>query len=331
MPGFDVFKADGFSLTSLTADINKMPYKPGRLGELAVFPESGISTLTAMVEEKQGVLSLIQTSPRGGPAAQLGAEKRTVRPFAAVHLEKESTISADEVQGVRAFGSESEAEAVQLKVAERQALLRQEHEVTLEFHRIKALQGIILDADGSTLLNLFTAFEVAQNTGAFDLGTSPDPGVREACVQTRRKIEAEMGAQPVGEIRVLCGADFFDALADAPGVLETVKYQRSELLRGDLRAGFEYGGLTFEEYRGSVSGQAFVAAAEAYAYPENAGIGRTWFAPADFMETVNTIGLPIYSKIVQDTELNRWAKVHTQSNPLVLCLRPRAVVKLTIA
>lgn len=329
MPGFDIFRSDAFSLTSLTAAINKLPYKPGRLGELGVFRERGITTLAAMVEEKQGVLSLIQTSPRGGPAATLGAEKRTLRSFVVPHLEKESVIYADEIQGVRAFGSEDQAEAVQLKVNERLEKLRQEHEVTLEFHRIKALQGIVLDADGSTLLNLFTAFDVAQQTTAFDLGASPSPGVREACVTTRSLIEAEMGGVAVRDIRVLCGAEFFAQLIDAPGVLETIKYQRSELLRADLRGGFEYGGLVFEEYRGSVSGQAFVPTAEAYAYPEDAGIFETYFAPADFLETVNTIGLPIYSKIVFDPELNRSVKTHTQSNPLALCLRPRGVIRLT--
>ena len=47
-------------------------------------------------------------------------------------------------------------------------------------------------------------------------------------------------------------------------------------------------------------------------------------------ETVNTVGLPIYAKMAVDEALNRWAKVHTQSNPLALCLRPRAVIKVTL-
>jgi len=42
------------------------------------------------------------------------------------------------------------------------------------------------------------------------------------------------------------------------------------------------------------------------------------------------VGLPIYVKSVVDDDLQRWVKLHSQSNPLVLCVRPRAVIKLTI-
>ena len=59
-------------------------------------------------------------------------------------------------------------------------------------------------------------------------------------------------------------------------------------------------------------------------------IFSTYFAPADFIETVNTVGLPVYAKQSVDEQLQRWAKIHTQSNPLALCTRPRAVVKLTL-
>lgn len=40
----DIFNDDAFSLTSLTATINQMDYKPGRLGQLGLFQESGINT-----------------------------------------------------------------------------------------------------------------------------------------------------------------------------------------------------------------------------------------------------------------------------------------------
>jgi len=331
MPGLDIFKSDAFSLASLTDAVLKAPYVPGRLGQLGVFREGGISTTSVILEEKDGIIELIQTGQRGAPPTTLGAQKRRARAFVAHHLAKESTIYADEVQNVRAFGSEDAAVAVQAIVNERLGIMRAMHEATLEHLRISALQGVVLDADGATLLNLFTDFVVTQQTEEFDFGTSPTPGVRAAAVATRRKIEGALGATPVTSIRALCGATFFDALVDSPGLVETVKYQASELLRGDLRAGFSYGGIIWEEYRGSVSGQDFVPAAEAYAYPENTDIFRTYFAPGDFMETVNTLGLPVYAKVAIDQEFQRWAKLHTQSNPLALCKRPDAVIKLTIA
>lgn len=343
MPTLDVFKTDAFSLQSLTAAILKAPFKPGRLGQLGIFAERGITTTSVVVEEKDGQLSLIANTPRGAPAERpVGRKARTARSFAVPHLTRESAVYADEIQNVRAFGTESDVEAVQTIVDERLMTLRMMHEVTLEFHRIGALKGTILDADGSTtIFNLFTEFGVTQQTQAMAL-TTDDTDVRGKCVAVARQVESELGASVYSGLRGLCSASFFDSLVDHPNVKEAFRYQQGQMLGRDLRyAGFSFGGITWEEYRGSVnkadeSGTvAFITAGDAYVFPEGAmtvdgPLFRTIFAPADFLETVNTVGLPLYVKNAPDPEgLNRFVKLHSQSNPLCLCLRPRAVVKCT--
>ena len=59
-------------------------------------------------------------------------------------------------------------------------------------------------------------------------------------------------------------------------------------------------------------------------------IFQTYYAPADFVEAANTVGLPIYAKQYRDEKLNRSVTIHSQSNPLALCLRPKAVVKVSL-
>lgn len=335
MPTLDVFKADAFNLISLTDAILKAPYKPGRIGQLGLFGEKGIRTTQVMVEEKDGLLSLIPTTPRGGPASTLGGSARTARSFVVPHLAREATILADEVQNVRAFGSESEMEGVQVVVNERLATLRAMHEVTLEHLRIGAIKGIIYDSDGATpIYNLYTEFGVVQQTHDFALSnTSTDVLAR--AIAMKRLVEAELGAAMYDRIRVFCSSGFFDALVAHGSVKEAYKYQQSQALRSDLRSGFTFGDVVWEEYRGSVGGVAFIPANEAVAFPEgvmteNGPLFTTYFAPADFIETVNTIGLPIYAKQAPDPSgFNRFVALHSQSNPLPLCLRPRAVVKVT--
>lgn len=328
MPMLDVFRTCAFNVASLTDSILKAPYKPGRIGALGLFRERGITTTTVVVEEKNGRLSLIPTSPRGGPASSIGSEKRTARSFVVPHLERDSMIMADEVQNVRAFGSENAQEAVQSLVAERLADLRSMHEVTLEHMRAGAIKGLIVDSDGSTpLFNLFTEFGVSQQTEDLDLTAN----VRSQIVAIQRLIETELGAEPISGFRAFCGDTFFDSLVDSSDVQESLKYQESAMLRGDLRSGFQYGGVTWENYRGSVGGVSFFPTDEAYVFPEGTGIFATYFAPADYIETVNTVGLPVYAKQAIDEQYQRWAKVHTQSNPLALCLRPRGVVQVTLA
>ena len=331
MPTLDVFKADGFSVASLTEAILKAPYQPGRIGQLGLFRERGITTTTVQVEEKAGQLSLIPTSPRGGVPDTLGQAKRTLRSFAVPHLAREAKIYADEVQNIRAFGSETDVQNVQSLVDERLAELRAMHEVTLEFHRIGAIQGLILDADGSTLYNLFTEFGVAQQTQDFAF-TTATTDIREVIVAALRLSEAELGGTVATAYRGFCGAAWFDALVAHATVKEAFKYQEGRVLGQDLRmSGFTFGGVTWEEYRGSVSGQAFVNTAVAFIVPVTGpSINVTHFAPADFIETVNSLGLPLYAKQAPDPSgLNRFVNLHSQSNPLAMCLRPRSVIKCT--
>jgi hypothetical protein len=332
----DVFNSDAFKWDSLTASFIKMPYKPMRLGELKIFHEAGIRTTGMDVEEKDGRLSLIQTSQRGGPAPDpLGAAKRKVRTFRAFHLERESKILADEIQNIRAFGSETEMQQLEALVNERLGELRPMHEVTLEYHRVNALRGTLLDADGTTLLNLYTEFDVAQQTKDF-VFSSATLDAREEIVEAVRLSEDELGGTVALGYRGFCSAGWFDAFVGHASVKEAHKYQESQVLRDDLRAAFRFGAVDWEEYRGSVSkpgggSAAFIEANVAYLVPiTSPSIFVTRFAPADFEETVNTLGLPMYVKQAPDPSgLNKFRLLHTQSNPLCLNLRPRAVIKLT--
>ncbi|WBA83731.1 major capsid protein [Endozoicomonas sp. GU-1] len=327
----DIFNDDAFSLTSLTATINEMDYKPGRLGQLGLFQESGVNTTTVVVESINGELRLLPSTERGAPATQAIGDKRQLRSFVVPHIPHDSTILAAEVQNVRQFGSEDAMQGVQAVVNQRLQKMNANHEVTLEFLRMGALKGEILDGDGSTILyNLFDEFGVTQQTHDFKF-SSTTTDVRAQGVKARRLVDDALGALPYSGLHAFCGSDFFDGLVGHKSVKEAYqRWQDGEALRTDPKGRFRFADIDWEEYRGSVGGNDFVAANEAYLYPTGADIFRTWFAPADFVETVNTIGLPRYAKQkVMDFE--KGVIVHTQSNPLPINLRPRAVIKLTMS
>lgn len=333
----DVFNQDGFSLHALTASFVKMPYKPGRLGELGLFDESGVPTNSVDVESVDGQLSVIQSSPLGSPAPDPVVNNlRSLRAFRIPHFERDAFVYAHEVQGIRAFGQENVLETVQAVVAQKLALLLQAHEVTLEFHRMNALKGILADPNGTTLYNLFTEFGVVQQTQDFQF-SSATLDVRNICVAAQRKSEDELGGLPVSGYRAFCSSGFFDALVGHSQVKESFRYQEGQVLRTDLRKGFTFGGIVWEEYRGGVAKPAsagsgsvtFVPTDEAVLVPE-APIYVTRFGPADYEETVNTIGLPRYARQVADPSgLNKYRRINTQSNALCLTTRPRAVIRLT--
>jgi hypothetical protein len=60
------------------------------------------------------------------------------------------------------------------------------------------------------------------------------------------------------------------------------------------------------------------------------GLFKTHYAPADFIEAVNTVGLPAYAK-QERMEMDRGIKIHAQSNPLCMCHRPAALIKCTMS
>lgn len=329
MPMLDIFKGDAFNVVNLTKSINDAPYQPKRLAELKLFAEDGITTTALTIEKRGTALSLVPNAPRGGVPVVKTGDKAQMVSISTSHLPQMAAIRADEVQNVRAFGSESDVETVQNLVNKRLAKLRRDIDVTIEYQRMGAIKGQVLDADGSTvLLDLFSTFGGAATTHSMALATGATD-VRVKCLELKRKIEAQLGGLSYSGIRVFCSPGFFDDLVGHADVKESYRlFQNSEMLRNDPRAGFLYGGILWEEYRGSVGGQDFITDGEAYAVPEGVSdLFLTNFAPADYMETVNTIGLPYYAK-QEVMPMDKGINIEGQSNPISICTRPTAIGKL---
>lgn len=324
----DVFKSDAFSLTKLVAAINKIPYVPTRLGNLGLFANEGVSTTSVAIEMQGGTLTLVPTASRGAPGPAKNLDRRNVRNFNTVHLPQRVAVMADEVQGLRAFGSETEEELAMRYLEKKMAVARRDLDITHEWQRMGALKGQVLDADLSVIYNYFTEFGVTQSTQNIALSVSTTK-VLQAVIALKRAIEDKLGGTMSSGFRVLCSAEFFDAFTSHAAVIEAYKYQQSTFLRTDNRDGFEFGGVIWEEYRGTVGGQRFIGANKAYAIPEGVpDLFKTLYAPAPYLETVNTEGVPFYAKrktLDYDTGL----EVQVQSNPLHMCTRPDAIVELT--
>lgn len=328
------FEADAFSMASLTAAINLLPNNYGRVREMNLMPAQGVRTRTIIVEEKNGVLTLLPTMPLGSPGTQGRRGKRKVRSFVIPHIPHDDTLLPDEYMNIRSFGTESGMAALSEILNDHQQAMRNKHAITLEHLRMGALKGIILDADGSTLFNLYTEFGITAKEINFALGTSTT-NVRNKCLAVSRHIEDNLRGEVMTGAHVLCSEGFFEALISHALVKEVyANWEASaERLGQDVRTGFLFGGIMFEEYRGTAddadgTARPFIAANEAHAFPVGTmNTFKTIFAPADFLETANTLGKPLYSKL-EARKFNRGVDLHTQSNPLPICYRPGVLVKL---
>ena len=330
------FENDAFNMTSLTASINLLPNKYGKLEQMNLFPAKSVRTRNISVEERNGILNLLPTQLPGGPSTFEDRDKRKLRSFVIPHIPHDDVILPEEIQGIRAFGSETELESMANVVTDHLQSMRNKHAITLEHLRMGALKGEIVDADGSVLYNLYDEFEITPKTINFAL-TTANTDVKKKCLEVVRHIEDNLRGEFMTNVHCLVSPEFFDALTSHAKVKEAYeRWQEGAALRDDMRSGFTFGGITFEEYRGQATSpngvvRKFISDGEGHCFPiGTAESFVTYFAPADFNETVNTLGLPIYAKQCP-RKFDRGTEIHTQSNPLPLCLRPGVLVKLVAA
>jgi hypothetical protein len=257
-----------------------------------------------------------------------------VRSFVIPHIPHDDVVLPEEVQGLRAFGSENDLEALSNLIAKKLQNMRNKHAITLEHLRMGALKGVILDADASTIYDLYSEFGITQKTVNFALTTNTTEVIGKV-LEVKRHIEDNLRGEFMTGIMCLCSQGFFDALTTHPKVKEAYqRWQNGQILFSDNRTNFSFGGVVFEEYRGQATDAAgtvrkFIADDEAHFFPlGTASTFRTYLAPADFNETANTLGLPLYAKQAP-RKFERGTDIHTQSNPLPICLRPEVLVKGT--
>lgn len=322
------FDSDVFAMTSLTAAINEVEYTPNQIGSLGLFEPEGVSTTSVLIEKFGETLGLVENKSRGAPGQVIGGDKRQGITFTTAHLPTTATILADEVQNVRQFGTEDQLQAVQTVVNRRLSKMARFIDITHEYHRIGAIQGKVLDSDGkSVIYDLYQAFGIEEKTISMALGTANTP-MQEKCLDILETVESALGGLSFTGATALCGKSFWRKFIGHSKVKEAYeRWQNGERLRGDPRDAFLFGGIYWERYRGG--GAVKIPDGEARVVPLGVmDLFITRFAPADYNNTVNTLGLPYYasSEVLRH---NKGVELEAQSNPAHLCTRPQACPRLT--
>jgi hypothetical protein len=326
---------NAFTQTEVAAAINIVPNTYGRLNQLGLMPARGVVTRDVAIEEQNGTLALLPTDQMGlsGPGTVGAVGKRRVRTFRVPQIVHDEHVHPKEVDGVRAFGGDARASLSGL-LNQKLSTARAKHDITLEHLRMGALKGTILDADGTSVLyNLYTEFGITAKAVDFVLGTSSTE-IRDKCYEVLRHIEDNLLGDMMSGVHALVSPEFFDKLIKHAKVKEAyANYQEAaQRLGGDVRKGFTFGGITFEEYRAQANGTGgnvrFIAANAGHAFPLGTNSTfATLVAPADFNEAVGSLGQIYYAK-VQAAKFERGYDIHTQANPLPMCMRPGVLVRV---
>ena len=352
----DVFDGDAFTSVSLTAAVERTPYLPTGLGTLRIFQPKPIMTKALAVEQREGRLVVIPTTERGGPVTERITEKRQARYFEAPRLAHGDTVKASELMGVREFGSETQMMSVQKEVGRRlngSTGLLKSMEFTWERHRLSAVQGKLLDADGTVLFNWFNEFNIPQpGPVAFNLAAKTSGSLRLTCNQmVRTMIRAARGAfGPGSRVIGLCGDLFWDNLVTHPDVTATYLnwVQAQELRKGmaffgdkganpvssnpGILSPMPFGDIEWVNYRGSDDLETIaIPPSQAIFFPEGADdVFTVAWAPHDNEEWLNTLGKPTYILPIKDRDRRAWWRMEAYSYPLHICTRPEVLASGTM-
>lgn len=338
MPGMDIFNDNAFSLTSLSGYVQKMDYKPQLLGSLGIFEPDQVRTRNVFIDRSDENLTLIPASEDGAPPAVLGKSNRDAVPAKTTRLAKEFKLYAHELDGIRASGTESDLEAVQAEFDKRMRRLRNDMELTHEHHRLGALQGLVLDADGSTVLYDFSTMfeEVIPAATSFELD-DPNTEVRLICNQiTRSMARSSRGAfNSSTRIHAIAGDDFYDSFIKHQSVEKTYLNwaAAADLRQGGVYDAFTFANITIHNFRGTDDNSTVaIPTTEAKFFPVGAtDVFKHVMSPmSDSLEFVNTLGEDVYSMIVRDKDRDFWVNGELYSYPMMLCQQPRVLRKGTL-
>jgi hypothetical protein len=340
MPTLDIFSTNpAFKMMGLMSLVENVPYVPAFLGSLPnLFTPLPVRTQTIPIEIIDGTIKVVQTSQRGEPAKKTeSGNRRKLIDARAPRIAVSDTLYATEIADIRAYGSTTELMQIQDEITRRFAGpvgLMAQMELTREFHRLGAIDGKVIDADGATIIDWYAAMGVNRPvTVEFDFAAATAAGegvIRQQCRQLHRDILNGLGGVVLSGMSViaLCGDEFFDKMVDNPETRATyLNQQEARQLRSDGLAysSFTYGEITWVNYRGTADGAVSIPSDEFRAFPNAPGMFEVGLAPGEFMDTVNMPGKKQYPLIIPDKDRNMYVDLELYAYPLHICKRPQAL------
>lgn len=342
-----------YDSTALTGLINRVPNRFGLVGSLGIFASEGIGSTKVELREEEGSLTVLNHRPRGS-GAQVNERKRgKTRVIQAGHFELEDLITPQDVQDrLAVIGREKTPEAVEDLVAKLLIAMANKHYITLEWNRVGALSGIVLDGDGTTeLVNLFDEFGITEKEVNFALDTSTTK-VLEKCEEVTDHIGQNLKGETMTMVEGICGTTYFNKFVQHANVEKYYQnWQAAAALAspdrnkqgGNWGRTFEFGGLRLIEYKGTAplstgSSTPFVGASQCRFYPVGTTeTFATYFAPPDTLDAANALA-ELHSDPDFGGEAQMFAspdilkhgkgvEIYTESNPISICRRPELLVK----
>lgn len=326
----DVFGQAPFVPLELTGMITRITPRPTLLGRLGqnLFRQVPSHTGRIAIYENEQQQRLISTSPLGAPPENLEKRGGRMRMFATHRLAKGSTLQAIELQNILQQPLFQAVQGVQQELATRSALIRDDFELTWEYHRLGAVLCKGMDADGTTVLHdWYDEFEIDPPAPFYMELDNPDTNLR----LTTRSIVNHVKDQGRGAftdgastVHALCGEEFFTKLITHPQIEKLyLNYVAAAELLNKVPDQFQFGGVVWHDYRSALDPRFGIAPNSARYFPVGAGdVFQHVNGPAEFPPYINNPGRDIISISFGDRDRQAWQRVEFYSYPLMMNTRP---------
>jgi hypothetical protein len=341
-------------VVDLSSTINIVPNSWGLFNQLGVFDAEYKAQKTVLIPTTTWDEGLI---PDRNWDERNNASKGPERAYLTSqipHFPLDDAITPNDIDGVVAWENVFagiQTENVASTRARKMRQMRMNHALTLEYARAQLITTGTVYAPSGTLrrgavatTNWYSEFGVTRTELTMDLNNlAVDPLAEVEPIIASVQDGIQSGDVVTGLVAV-CSPEFFNALITHPYVVDAYKYRDnmdSRILSGRLTANemgldaryrtFNYGGILFIEYRGSVGGVQYIPAGDAYVFPMGmSDMFKTYFAPANRFATVNQIAQEAYW-FEYLNEKDDFIEIMSESNFLNAVLRPQALIRVSIA
>lgn len=342
---------NGSTVVDWDVEVNEIANQYGLFNGMELFDAKGIATETVLFDKNTVTTTMIpQTSRRQGNKTY--GKDRTLETFALTlpYFEHGDAIFPADVQGWRKGGTPDQAEDLPNVRMQKMEDMRLTADQTIEYMKVQAIKGITKDPEGTTLANMFTEFDISQNTIDFATGTAGTNMDLKISELKRYIAKNAKAGGALGAIEVPCSPEFFDALTTHPNMIAAYNYYQNsgmQLNRDDLSIyekwgvvdTFRHKGITFYSYDAEFT-QPDGTSVRAFGVDTNditkqigysivkgmRGLYRGYFGPANTLAGANQPGINMYLREYRDPK-DKYLELELEMSPLFILTKPQVSVK----
>ena len=313
----DIFR-DYFTREALLASIAKVQYVPGKFAPW--FESRSLNgTIFALEDVPVQGYNILADVPRGTPSKVETLVRRAVHTFNTKHYRVDGAVYADEVLNMRGQGVANAVDIIQQRRDETMAKLRRDIDMTHESLRL----ACILTPDN--------AFGSKPADVSIALATDATKTRQEIFTKIIKPMETALDGIPFTGLHAYVDDTAWGKLIENAAIKATYDgWSMAASLRNDPRETVNFGGVTWERYRGY--GSIAIPSGKAIVLP--VGVPQMFlqaFAPADTLDTVGTgsMGTPYFPQSIPSVDNRRWY-MEIQTNCVMVCTRPTAVLTVAV-